>query len=100
MRAEGAAARGLWVAGFVAYELRPGLDLGAAGSGCARRATRSRDTAPRVVRDVERREDTALPELQGDAERLSRGAWQPSIGAIYAAIAAILSGSPPATPTR
>ena len=76
--AEAAAARGLWVAGFVAYEAAPGLDPALV-------------VKPRVPDDAfaklplawfamfERREETALPEPQDDAEPPRGDAWEPSI---------------------
>lgn len=76
--AEAAAARGLWAAGFVAYEAAPGLDPALA-------------VKPRVAEDAfaklplawfamfERCEETALPEPQADAEPPRGDAWHPSI---------------------
>jgi para-aminobenzoate synthetase/4-amino-4-deoxychorismate lyase len=77
--AEAAAARGLWVAGFVAYEAAPGLD-------------RALVVRPREPGDVferlplawfamfEQREDTALPEPPDGAEAEEEGAWRPTVG--------------------
>jgi para-aminobenzoate synthetase/4-amino-4-deoxychorismate lyase len=76
--AEAAIARGLWAAGFVAYEAAPGLDpvLG----------VRRRDPGDPFERLplawfalFEGREDTLLPEPHGDPEPPHPDAWQPSI---------------------
>ncbi len=76
--AEAAAARGLWVAGFVAYEAAPGLDPGL--------EVRPRDSAdpftglPLVwFAMFERREETLLPEPQTDPAPLPEGSWVPSM---------------------
>jgi para-aminobenzoate synthetase / 4-amino-4-deoxychorismate lyase len=76
--AEGAAARGLWVAGFVAYEAAPGLDPSL--------EVRTRDDDDPFARMplawfamFERREETSLPEPQHDPEPAPLGAWEPSI---------------------
>jgi para-aminobenzoate synthetase/4-amino-4-deoxychorismate lyase len=77
--ADAAAARGLWAAGFVAYEAAPGLDP-------------SLEVRPRGAGDpfaglplawfamFERAEETTLPEPQGDPEPQPEGTWQPSVG--------------------
>ena len=77
--AEGAAARGLWVAGFVAYEAASGLDPSL--------QVRSREATDPFARlplawfaMFEQREDTVLPEPQGDPEVGHPGAWRPSVG--------------------
>ena len=76
--AEASAARGLWVAGFVAYEAAPGLDASLA-------------VRPRTPGDAfeqlplawfamfEGREETVLPEPQADTEPMPPGRWQPSV---------------------
>jgi len=73
--AEGAARRGLWVAGFVAYEAAPGLDP----------ALTVRQAAPddpfaafplAWFAMFERRDETALPEPQHDPD--PGGAWTPT----------------------
>jgi para-aminobenzoate synthetase / 4-amino-4-deoxychorismate lyase len=76
--AEGAAARGLWVAGFAAYEAAPGLDPSL--------EVRTRDDDDPFARMplawfamFERREETSLPEPQHDPEPAPLGAWEPSI---------------------
>ncbi|MDP9331082.1 MAG: aminodeoxychorismate synthase component I [Actinomycetota bacterium] len=75
--AEGAAARGLWVAGFVAYEAAPGLDpaLGV-------RARAAGDPFERLplawFAMFERREDAVLPRPRDDTPP-PEGAWQPSV---------------------
>jgi para-aminobenzoate synthetase/4-amino-4-deoxychorismate lyase len=76
--AEGAAARGLWVAGFVAYEAAPGLDPAL--------EVRSRDPDDAFARlplawfaMFERREQTALPEPQSEPAPAPAGAWKPSV---------------------
>ena len=76
--AEGAAARGLWVAGFVAYEAAPGLDPAL--------QVRTRDADDPFARlplawfaMFERHEDTVLPEPQGDPEPTHPQAWRPSV---------------------
>ena len=77
--AEASASRGLWVAGFVAYEAAPGLDP-------------ALQVKPRVEGDAfaklplawfamfERREETALPEPQEAATPPGGDAWLPSVG--------------------
>jgi para-aminobenzoate synthetase/4-amino-4-deoxychorismate lyase len=76
--AEGAAARGLWVAGFVAYEAAPGLDP----------ATLVRERAPGDPFErlplawfamFEGRERTVLPEPHDDGARGGAGSWRPSL---------------------
>ena len=88
--ADAAAARGLWVAGFVAYEAAPGLDPSL--------AVRPRDPSDAFAglplawfAMFERREDTVLPEPQRDPEPGAGGAWAPSVdrAAYDDAIAAI-----------
>lgn len=76
--AEGAALRGLWVAGFLAYEAAPGLD--------ASLTVRSRSAGDDFARlplawfaMFERREETVLPEPQGDPDTPVEGAWRPSV---------------------
>ena len=76
--AEGAAHRGLWVAGFLAYEAAPGLDPSL--------VVRPRDAGDAFARlplawfaMFERREETVLPEPQADPEPAAEGAWQPSL---------------------
>ncbi len=76
--AEAAAGRGLWVAGFVAYEAAPGLDpsLDVRGRGKG-------DPFERLplawFSMFERLEETVLPEPQRDPEPVHPGAWVPSI---------------------
>jgi para-aminobenzoate synthetase/4-amino-4-deoxychorismate lyase len=77
--AEGAAARGLWVAGFVAYEAAPGLDA-------------ALPVRPRPEGDpfedlplawfamFEGRQETVLPEPPHDAPASDASAWTPSAG--------------------
>jgi para-aminobenzoate synthetase / 4-amino-4-deoxychorismate lyase len=88
--AEAAAARGLWVAGFVAYEAAPGLDPALRVQRC--------DPADSFARlplawfaMFERREDTQLPEPPDHEPSATEDAWRPSVDrARYeAAIAAI-----------
>ncbi len=76
--AEGAGARGLWVAGFLAYEASPGLDPAL--------TVRARDAAGPFGRlplawfgMFERREETILPEPQQDQAPPVDGSWQPSV---------------------
>jgi para-aminobenzoate synthetase/4-amino-4-deoxychorismate lyase len=76
--AGGAAARGLWVAGFVAYEAAPGLDPAL--------EVRDRDPDDAFARlplawfaMFERREETALPEPQSEPAPVPAGAWRPSV---------------------
>jgi para-aminobenzoate synthetase/4-amino-4-deoxychorismate lyase len=74
--ADAAAARGLWVAGFVTYEAGSALD-----ASLAVRTSRSEDafaTLPLAWFGMfERREETALPEPREAAP--GGGAWRPSI---------------------
>ena len=87
---EAAAARGLWVAGFVSYEAAPGLDP-------------ALEVRPRGADDplplawfamFDRREETQLPEPPDDAPPTDATAWQTSIerDAYDAAIAEIHEG--------
>ena len=76
--AEAAARRGLWVAGYVAYEAAPGLDPAL--------AVRSREAGDPFAQlplawfaMFERREETALPETQEGAEPPRGDAWRPSL---------------------
>jgi para-aminobenzoate synthetase / 4-amino-4-deoxychorismate lyase len=76
--AEAAAARGLWAAGFVAYEAAPGLDPAL--------EVRARDRDDAFARlplawfaMFEGREDTLLPEPQDDPEPPHPEAWRPSV---------------------
>lgn len=77
--ADAAAARGLWVAGFVAYEAAPGLDRSL--------TVRRRDPDDPFARlplawfaMFERREETVLPSPR-DVQPLGAGdAWRPSAG--------------------
>ena len=89
--AEGAAARGLWVAGFVSYEASPGLD--------AAMAVRERPSDDAFAQlplawfaMFEDRERTVLPEPREEAPQ-DAGAWRPSIerASYDAAIARIRS---------
>jgi para-aminobenzoate synthetase/4-amino-4-deoxychorismate lyase len=90
--AEGAAARGLWVAGFVAYEAAAGLD-----PAMAVRARAAEDPFARLplawFSMFEDRERTALPEPHDGAPASDSGAWRPSVDrpAYDAAIATIRS---------
>jgi len=75
--AEAAAARGLWAAGFVAYEAAPGFDPSL--------AVRSRSAGDPFARlplawfaMFERREDSSLPEPR-EATVGSAEAWRPSV---------------------
>lgn len=73
--AEAAAQRGLWVAGFVAYEAAPGLDpaLGV-------RPRRADDRLPLAwFAMFERREETQLPEPPDAAAFAGGAAWIPSV---------------------
>ncbi len=76
--AEGAAARGMWVAGFVAYEAAPGLDP-------AMRVRRRSPDDPFARLPLawfamfEDRERTVLPEPQDGSARSSAGLWRPSV---------------------
>jgi para-aminobenzoate synthetase / 4-amino-4-deoxychorismate lyase len=76
--AEGAARRGLWVAGFLAYEAAPGLDPSLE---VGRRP--DRDPFARLplawFAMFERREETVLPEPRDDPEPPMSGAWRPSV---------------------
>ena len=77
--AEAAAARGLWVAGFVAYEAAPGLDTALA-------------VKPRPQDDpfsqlplawfamFEGKQETVLPEPPHDSPAADPSAWVPSAG--------------------
>ena len=76
--AEGAAARGTWVAGFVAYEAAPGLDPALRVS--------ERDHADAFARlplawfaMFEERQRTVLPEPRGDRVDAPTDRWRPSI---------------------
>ena len=76
--AEAAAVRGLWVAGFLAYEAAPGLDPSL--------VVRTRGPGDPFARlplawfaMFERREETVLPEPQRDPEPAVEGAWRPSV---------------------
>jgi para-aminobenzoate synthetase/4-amino-4-deoxychorismate lyase len=76
--AEASAARGLWVAGFVAYEAAPGLDP------ALRVRARQPDDA---FADLplawfamfEGRQETVLPEAPVDARTIADEAWRPSV---------------------
>jgi para-aminobenzoate synthetase / 4-amino-4-deoxychorismate lyase len=75
--AEGAATRGLWVAGFVSYEAAPGLDPSL--------RVRMRQEADPFARlplawfaMFERREETQLPEAPGGSSP-DQDAWRPSV---------------------
>ena len=76
--AEGAAVRGMWVAGFVAYEAAPGLDP-------AMRVRRRSPDDPFARLPLawfamfEDRERTVLPEPQDGSARSSPGLWRPSV---------------------
>jgi para-aminobenzoate synthetase/4-amino-4-deoxychorismate lyase len=76
--AEGAAARGLWVAGYVAYEAAPGLD-----PALAVRARPPGDAFERLplawFAMFERREDTTLPVPQADPDPSGPDPWEPSV---------------------
>ncbi|MGZ8630268.1 MAG: aminodeoxychorismate synthase component I [Actinomycetota bacterium] len=76
--AEGAAARGMWVAGFVAYEASPGLDP------AMRVRERARDDAFARLplawfAMFEDRERTVLPEPQDGRVRDGADPWRPSV---------------------
>ena len=77
--AEGAVSRGLWVAGFVAYEAAPGFD-----PALQVRERAAGDPFGRLplawFAMFERREETALPEPQSDPEPTRPGSWRPSVG--------------------
>ncbi|MDP9298254.1 MAG: aminodeoxychorismate synthase component I [Actinomycetota bacterium] len=87
--AEGGAARGLWVAGFVAYEAAPGLD-----PSLSVRSRRDGDPFDRLPLAwfglFDRREEAVLPRPRDDAQPPD-GAWEPSVdrGTYDAAIARI-----------
>ena len=76
--AEGAAARGLWVAGYVAYEAAPGLD-----PALVVKTRRPGDPFERLplawFAMFEGREDTRLPVPQADPDASTAAAWRPSI---------------------
>ena len=76
--AEAAAARGLWVAGFVAYEAAPGFD-----PALKVRQRKSDDPFAKLplawFSMFERREETALAEPQDQVETPRGDAWRPSI---------------------
>jgi len=76
--AEGAAARGLWVAGFIAYEAAPGLD-----PSMTVRARSAIDPFARLPMAwfamFEERERTVLPEPHDGGARGAPAAWRPSI---------------------
>jgi para-aminobenzoate synthetase/4-amino-4-deoxychorismate lyase len=76
--AEGAAARGLWVAGYLAYEAAPGLD-----PSLAVRTRAAGDPFERLplawFAMFERREETTLPVPQADPDPSVAAAWRPSI---------------------
>jgi para-aminobenzoate synthetase/4-amino-4-deoxychorismate lyase len=76
--AEASAARGLWVAGFLAYEAAPGLD-----ASLAVRARAPGDAFEQLplawFAMFDGREETVLPEPQADTEPMPPGAWQPSV---------------------
>jgi para-aminobenzoate synthetase/4-amino-4-deoxychorismate lyase len=77
---ESSAARGLWVAGFVAYEAAPGLD-----PALAVRSRAKDDPDPFAGLPLawfamfERREETALPSPRDDEEPPASDAWRPSV---------------------
>jgi para-aminobenzoate synthetase/4-amino-4-deoxychorismate lyase len=76
--AEAAAMRGLWVAGFVAYEASPGFDPSLRTK--ARPADDPFAKLPLAwFAMFERREETALPEPQDDAQPPRDDAWEPSV---------------------
>jgi para-aminobenzoate synthetase / 4-amino-4-deoxychorismate lyase len=76
--AASAAARGMWVAGYVAYEAAPGLDPTLAVQ--ARGPDDPLAALPLAwFAMFERREDTALPEPQRDPEPSADGSWRPSV---------------------
>jgi para-aminobenzoate synthetase/4-amino-4-deoxychorismate lyase len=75
--AEGAAARGMWVAGFVAYEAAPGLDPSL--------TVRSREPDDPFARlplawfaMFQQRQETVLPSPRDDASPPG-GAWAPTV---------------------
>jgi para-aminobenzoate synthetase / 4-amino-4-deoxychorismate lyase len=76
--AEAAAARGLWVAGFVAYEAAPGLD-----PALRVRAVDPDDPFARLplawFAMFEGREETMLPDPPDEAPAIDPGAWHPSV---------------------
>jgi para-aminobenzoate synthetase/4-amino-4-deoxychorismate lyase len=76
--ADAAAARGLWVAGFVAYEAAPGIDPAL--------TVREREPDDPLLRlplawfaMFERREETVLPSPRDDQPETDAAAWQPSV---------------------
>jgi para-aminobenzoate synthetase / 4-amino-4-deoxychorismate lyase len=76
--AESAAARGLWVAGFVAYEAAPGLD-----AALAVRAPEASSGSPRLplawFAMFEGKEEAVLPLPRQDPGPVVEGAWMPSV---------------------
>ncbi len=76
--AEAAAARGLWVGGFLAYEAAPGLD-----SALAVRARDPSDPFSELplawFATFERAEETGLPAPPDDAPHEAEGSWRASI---------------------
>ena len=73
--AEAAAARGLWVAGFVSYEAAPGLD-----PALEVRERAGDDPLPLAwFAMFDRREETQLPEPRDDAPVADAAAWRPSV---------------------
>jgi para-aminobenzoate synthetase / 4-amino-4-deoxychorismate lyase len=72
--AESAAARGLWVAGFVAYEAAPGLD-----PALAVRAPDATGLPLAWFAMFEAREDAVLPRPREDPAPPAEGAWVPSV---------------------
>ncbi len=76
--AEAATARGLWAAGYVAYEAASGVDPALRVVG-----RRQADPFSRMplawFAMFERREETVLPEPQHDPEPDAAGVWRPSI---------------------
>ncbi len=76
--AESAAARGLWVAGFVAYEAAPALDPAVRVR--ARRAKEPFATMPFAwFAMFEGRQETALPDPPAEAPAHDPAAWTPSV---------------------
>ncbi len=72
--AESAAARGLWVAGFVAYEAAPGLD-----PALAVRAPDATGLPLAWFAMFEAREEAVLPRPREDPAPPAEGAWVPSV---------------------
>jgi para-aminobenzoate synthetase/4-amino-4-deoxychorismate lyase len=73
--ADAAAARGLWVAGFVAYEAAPGLD-----PALSVRARDADDPLPLAwFAMFDRREETQLPDPPDPAPVVDASVWRPSI---------------------